>query len=103
MGKWTMSLEICPLTLRIQRLLKLHFHLIMEWARRIDLKWVNDCTFLGVRFGHVRTDRADADLDGCERRRVRKLCSASGHFYGQCKKVGMIACDTNHRPLWTSQ
>ena len=93
--RWTMSLEICPKTYKEKNVVKFHFHVVLEWSRRIRfVKLCNKIVFCGARVGHVTTDGTD-QLAEVSRKRARKLCSDSMHFYGQIQKVGFVFQKTN--------
>ena len=92
--RYTMSLELCPKTLKEKAIMKFHFHVIFEWSRRVRLGFAEKITFCGAPVGHIKTD--GTDLYSTYTKKIsRKICADAAHFYGQVEKVGSIGSCTN--------
>ena len=85
--EWSVALELCPETLKTQKLVRLHAHVVFTWSRNKTIRSASSLRLAGVLPVH--------NSDGNPMAFHRSRSSAPGHYYLQMPKVGSIWRATN--------
>ena len=84
--EWSLALELCPDSLRKDKALRLHVHLVMSWGKQKTIWSASALRLAGVLPTHN---------SGTPMAFHRSRSTAPGHYYLQMPKVGGIWSATN--------